>query len=169
MRTEPGLYRSRAARIAAGLLLTIVLLGAGGLWRHAVHAAVEEGNTNPEAKTAALLVERFDVKKGEVTERSPVTPEIRQEAERLIQAMGGHAGTFRVDPKDGIVLRIPLQPSLEIRKPGFYALSTEVFLFLPEGVAPYVLVFSEENEPRLFALGQSADKLLQLCGWPSSP
>lgn len=111
------------------------------------------------------VLERFDVKKGEVTARVPLTAEIREEAALLVQSLGGQAGVFRVDPTDGIVLRVPLKPSLEISKPGFYAFATEVFLFLPEGVPPYILVFSEENEPRIFSLTQSPARLLQLCGW----
>jgi hypothetical protein len=119
----------------------------------------------PSQEHSSTELERFDVKKGQVTARVPLTAELREEASRLIQSLGGKADTFRIDPKDGAVLRIPLNPSLEIRKPGFYAYATEVFLFLPVGVSPYMLVFSEENEPRIFGLTQPVDRLLRLCGW----
>lgn len=110
-------------------------------------------------------IERFDVQKGQVTARIPVTAEMQQELSRLAQSAAGSAGTFRIDPDDGTVLHVPLRPALEIRQPGFYALAAEAYLFLPKGREPYILFFSEENEPRLFGLKHPVNRLLTLCGW----
>ncbi len=110
-------------------------------------------------------IERFDVQKGQVTARIPVTAEMQQELSKLAQSASGSAGTFRIDPDDGTVLHIPLRPALEIRQPGFYALAAEAYLFLPKGREPYILFFSEENEPRLFGLKHPVNRLLTLCGW----
>lgn len=140
-----------------------ILYTASGALAEEARPAAQEGK--PDAGQDKPEVERFDVKKGQVTARAPVTEAIREEARKLVQSLGGQAETFRADPKDGIVLRIPLKPSLEVRKPGFYAYATEVFLFLPEETAPYMLVFSEENDPRIFALTESAAPLLRSCGW----
>lgn len=110
-------------------------------------------------------IERFDVKKGQVVARVPVTEELRDEIRKLALSAAGSAGTFRIDPADGTVLHVPLQPALEIRQPGFFALAAEAFVFLPDGREPYILFFSEENQPRLFGLGHSVKHLLALCGW----
>lgn len=114
---------------------------------------------------ATTDIEKFDVKKGTVTGRHPSSPEIQEEAGKLLHSLGAAHGVLRADPKDGIVLRIPIRPSQEVRKPGFYAFATEMFLFLPKGEDPYILIFSEENEPRLFGIEHPADRLLKLCGW----
>lgn len=140
----------RAAALAA-LLLPFVSPAAG-------EAATAAADTHGQ-------IERFDVRKGQVTARIPVTAEMQQELSRLAQSASGSAGTFRIDPDDGTVLHIPLRPALEIRQPGFYALAAEAYLFLPKGREPYILFFSEENEPRLFGLQHPVNRLLTLCGW----
>lgn len=123
-------------------------------------AAGEAAQADPQGQ-----IERFDVQKGQVTARIPVTAEMQQELSQLAQSASGSAGTFRIDPADGTVLHVPLRPAVEIRQPGFYALAAEAYLFLPKGRAPYILFFSEENEPRLFGLTHSVNRMLALCGW----
>ncbi|MDF2935016.1 MAG: hypothetical protein K0Q90_389 [Paenibacillaceae bacterium] len=118
-----------------------------------------------ESASSAAQIERFDVKKGQVVAQLAVTEEIRQELRKLAQSASGSAGTFRIDPGDGTVLHFPLQPALEIRQPGFFALAAEAYLFLPAGREPYMLFFSEENEPRLFGVKHPVKPLLSLCGW----
>lgn len=136
---------------AVALLLLAVLVSP---------AAGEAAEADPQGQ-----IERFDVQKGQVTARTPVTAEMQQELSRLAQSASGSAGTFRIDPDDGTVLHVPLRPALEIRQPGFYALAAEAYLFLPKGREPYILFFSEENEPRLFGLKHPVNRLLTLCGW----
>jgi hypothetical protein len=138
--------------VLIGFVLVLCLVLAGGTAGQVFAPSLSE-------------IERFDVKKGTVSDRVPSTPEIQEEAGKLIQSLGAAHGIFRADPKDGTVLRIPIQPSQEIRKPGFYAFATEMYLFLPGGEEPYILIFSEENEPRLFAVKHPVDRLLKLCGW----
>lgn len=123
-------------------------------------ASGEAAQADPQGQ-----IERFDVQKGQVTARIPVTPEIQQELSKLAQSASGSAGTFRIDPADGTVLHVPLRPAVEIRQPGFYALAAEAYLFMPTGREPYILFFSEENEPRLFGLTHPVTRLLALCGW----
>lgn len=123
------------------------------------------GLAKEAAAPAPTEIERFDVAKGAVTARIPSTPELQEEAGKLLASLGGSLGIIRADPKDGTVLRIPLAPSQEVKLPGFYAFATEMFVFLPKGQDPYILLFSEENEPRLFAFRHPVDRLLELCGW----
>lgn len=140
-----------------GILMGLMIL---------IGAAVMAGGPVEQAfAPAASEIERFDVRKGTVAARVSSTPDIQEEAGKLLQSLGAAHKVIRADPKDGTVLRIPIQPSQEIRKPGFYAFATEMFLFLPEREDPYILIFSEENEPRLFAVGHPVDRMLQLCGW----
>lgn len=136
--------------IMGALLLCLLLIGS---------------TSKPAFAPAPTEVERFDVKKGAVIDRVPSSPELQAEAAALIQSLGEANGLVRADPKSGTVLRIPLAPSIEIRKPGFFALATEMFLFLPDGQDPYMLLFSEENEPRIFGVNHPVDRLLKLCGW----
>jgi hypothetical protein len=110
-------------------------------------------------------IERFDVGKGAVIARVESTAELQEEAGKLLQSLKGSLGIFRADPKDGTVLRFPLQPSHEVKLPGFYAFANEMFIFLPRNQEPYVLLFSEENEPRLFSFKYPVERLLRLCGW----
>ncbi|RAV03020.1 hypothetical protein [Paenibacillus sp. YN15] len=117
------------------------------------------------APAGQAQIERFDVKKGQVTDRIPITAEMQQELRKLAQSASGSAGTFRIDPPDGTVLHFPLQPAVEIRQRGFFALAAEAYLFLPADREPYILFFSEENEPRLFGLKHPVNRLLALCGW----
>lgn len=135
---------------------------AGDLAGEAVRADTAAGQAAAAQKGE---IERFDVKKGQVVARVPVTEELRDEIRKLALSAAGSAGTFRIDPADGTVLHVPLQPALEIRQPGFFALAAEAFVFLPDGREPYILFFSEENQPRLFGLGHSVKHLLALCGW----
>ncbi|MDF2927696.1 MAG: hypothetical protein K0R57_6610 [Paenibacillaceae bacterium] len=141
-------------KLLAKILLAVLILCAAIPVNAAVSATMAPGE-----------VERFDVHKGEVTARAPCTPELRKEAELLIRSFQDKTDILRIDPENGTVLKIPLEPLLEIRRPGFYAFAAEMFLFLPEGKDPYMLVFTEENQPRLFAMTRPVDRLLQLCGW----
>jgi hypothetical protein len=165
-----GSYRTIIIWVLSCLLLGMGLgtgsgsaLAEGGANAGITGAVYPAAMAEPEPDSPDL--ERFDVKKGKVTDRAVFTAELREEASLLVRSIGGYAETFRIDPQDGTVLRIPLKPSLEVRKPGFYAFATEVFLFLPLHGTPYILVFSEENEPRIFAVTHPVDRLLRLCGW----
>lgn len=151
-------------RTAAALLFPAVLvLPAAGA--DAASAAYWGNPAGEAAASQVVQMERFDVQKGQVVGSVPVTEAIRQELLTLAQSASGSAGTFRIDPTDGTVLHFPLQPGLEIRQPGFYAWAAEGYLFLPKSREPYILFFSEENEPRLFGLKHSVNRLLALCGW----
>ncbi|WP_438449329.1 hypothetical protein [Gorillibacterium sp. sgz5001074] len=138
----------------------VLLLLTAALW-----LAVSFGTAGEALAPAGSELERFDVAQGAVVSRIPSTPELQAEAGKLLQSLSKAKGLFRADPKDGTVLRIPLQPSQEVKQPGFYAFAAEMYVFLPLGQDPYILLFSEENEPRLFGFDYPVDRLLTLCGW----
>ncbi len=151
----------RTAAVTVFLLSAVLVSPASG----EAAATVLMNNPTGAGGDTHGQVERFDVQKGQVTARIPVTPEIQEELSKLAQSASGSAGTFRIDPADGTVLHVPLRPAVEIRQPGFYALAAEAYLFMPTGREPYILFFSEENEPRLFGLTHPVTRLLALCGW----
>lgn len=136
--------------------IVLALMVMGGL----LFSTIKAGEAfAPSTKEAEI----FDVKKGAVVRRLEVTPEIRRETVKLLEAAGGEAGFFRADPTDGKVLRIPLEPGVEVRKKDYHALVTEMFIFLPDGRGPYLLLFSKESEPRIFPVNAPVERLLELC------
>ena len=150
------------------LAVAAVALLAGRTLPSSVAQALTAGGTGQPTHESAVQsgqIERFDVKKGQVVDRIAVTEEIGKELRTLAQSASVSAGTIRIDPADGTVLHFPLQPAVEIRQPGFFALAAEAYVFLPIGREPYILFFSEENEPRLFGLKHPVKALLALCGW----
>lgn len=138
------------SRLWLSLCLVLILL--------AIPYPVRQASAPP-----AHEVEVFDVKKGSVVRKLEPTDAIRREAERILASISGQAPLFRADPEDGRIIRIPLAPPVEVTIPGFHALTTEMFVFIPESKQPYVLLFSEENDPRLFAFSHPVQRLQELC------
>lgn len=105
--------------------------------------------------------EVFDVKKESVTRTFELTDEIHAEVKRWLASITGPAPLVRADPDNGIVLHIPLRPPIQVERPDFHASANEVFVFVPKDQKPYLLIFSEQNEPRIFAFDSPVEPFLR--------
>lgn len=135
------------------------------LWtRTALTAFILLAQTFPAAAALApseFQGEVFDVKKESVTRTFELTEDIQEEAKRWLASISGPAPVVRADPHDGIVVHIPFRPPVPVQQPDFNAIANEVFLFVPKDQKPYLLIFSQENEPRIFAFHYPAETFLR--------
>lgn len=97
-------------------------------------------------------VEFFDIKQGKVVKAKPVEPWTRKEAEQWLGTIDGPVTKAVIDPKGGLVWKVPLQPAVRVDNPWFQGSVDTVFVFLekPDG-KPFLLIFSPNGQPLLFS------------------
>ncbi|WP_284644331.1 hypothetical protein [Paenibacillus silviterrae] len=106
------------------------------------------------------LVQVFDVQEERVVSRLGMTPEIREAAARWLQDVRGVSPCFEIGTKSGIVIRIPLQPSLTVTPvPGVSLRCRELYALIPaksvQEESPLLLAFSEEGRTYAFECNRS--------------
>jgi len=127
-------------RLPAALLLC-ALLGIGVLPALPGHAA-------PPLRK----VEVFDIDLGKVVARLDNNEDIQQEARRWVKAITGPAVRPMIDPKHGIIIKVPVQPEVQVSNE--WMKDSVVDVFLPVSPAtldtPLLLLFTKDNKPLMF-------------------
>lgn len=97
-------------------------------------------------------VEVFDVKLGRTVKQFPNTPEIRQEAERWIGSIAGVVTSVNPEPKEGIIVGIPLTPPLQVNNSWVQDTAIVLFVFINRATVdrPVLLLLNDDNQPLLF-------------------
>jgi hypothetical protein len=97
-------------------------------------------------------VEVFDVKLGRTVKQFTNTPEIRQEAERLIGSITGVVTNVNPEPKEGIIVGIPLIPPLQVKNSWVQDTAVILFVFINRATVdrPVLLLINDDNQPLLF-------------------
>ena len=111
-------------------------------------------------------VEIFDISKGEQTKRIQINPKIRRVVVNYLQGITGMYVKADALPKDGKVIRVPLDPSVKAESQWLkgYGIDSveEVFIFLPEQRSSYLLVLDSRHRPLFYTYDRDIDQLLKL-------
>ncbi|MCX8130660.1 MAG: hypothetical protein N3I35_11250 [Clostridia bacterium] len=106
-------------------------------------------------------IEIFDVSKGAVIKKVKRNTKIQDLAESYLNGITGVFIKASALPKNGFIVRIPLNPSIEIKTQWLSQLVNEVFLIFPNGEKPYLLVLDYKFRPLFYNFEGNTDKLLK--------
>lgn len=106
-------------------------------------------------------IEIFHINKGKVVKELPMTGEIQVEVEKIFAGLTDIYRGFEPIPKKGHMVRIPLDPAVEVKNEWFHDLVSEVIVIFPEYENPHLMVFNDENStPYFWTFNSSVDNLL---------
>lgn len=110
----------------------------------------------------APKIEIFHINKGKVVKELPMNENIQREVENVFGGITDIYRGFEPIPKKGHMVRIPLDPAVEVKNEGFHDLVSEVIIIFPEYENPHLMVFNEENNmPYFWSFEGSVDILLK--------
>lgn len=95
----------------------------------------------------ASEIEVFDVVQGSVIKHIEGTPYVQQEMRNMVQTITGMVKDLKIEPTDGYLVKIPLEPPIMIKDPYLNILAEELILFISSDSEPKLLLFSDENQP----------------------
>ena len=110
-------------------------------------------------------IEIFDVNKGAVIKKVQTNPSVQKEVEAYLKGITGMYVKVKAFPEKGYIIRVPLEPSLEIENHwlndyGIKAVD-EVFILFPVNAKPYLLVLNEKKRPLFYNFEGNTDVLLE--------
>jgi hypothetical protein len=106
-------------------------------------------------------VQVFDIAQGKIMKRVKNSPEIREEVENSLQSIHELVVKFRVEPKDGVVLRIPMEPSVKVDNQWFHDSVNEVFIIVPRSEKPFMLLFTADKKSIILKFKHPVQQLLK--------
>jgi hypothetical protein len=106
-------------------------------------------------------VQVFDIAQGKIMKRVNNSAEIRKEVEKSLQSIHELVVKFRVEPKDGVVLRIPMEPSVKVDNQWFHDSVDEVFIIIPRSEKPFMLLFNADKKPIILKFKHPVQQLLK--------
>lgn len=92
--------------------------------------------------------EVFDIKKGEIVLTFPNSNSLQNQAKNwLTSSVSGIAGALRIEPSDGIAIKVPLTPPYMVQNKWITGTVMEVVIFVgkKQTYNPTMLVFTKEN------------------------
>ncbi|WP_127585331.1 hypothetical protein [Paenibacillus koleovorans] len=144
----------RKYRTALSFILTIAVLLAASSTSNSVTAAPSQ-----EAQV-------FDIKLGKIVHTFPNTPELRLEVEKWIGSIEGLVAAVNPEPLEGVIIRIPLNPVLQINNEWLRNRAVQAFLFVSHSTVdkPALLLLDEQEQPMVYRLKMSAGPFLDQYG-----
>lgn len=106
-------------------------------------------------------VEILLIESNEMIKSVPINSDIQAEVAHIISKIDDVVKKFRPIPGKGIMMKIPLEPSIEIDNKFLTSLIDEVIIIIPEEESPYLLVFDDENRSWFFSFSTTLDTLLK--------
>lgn len=107
-------------------------------------------------------IEVFDVKQGKITKHIPNTEAIQKEVRQFISTIQGLSPSVRIEPRDGMAYKIPVQPPINYQGKWFSTLIDEVFLMIGTNEEPRLLIFDDENRPYVVLFKHDISGFLKL-------
>lgn len=92
-------------------------------------------------------IEVFDVKKEQVIEIIANSEIIQREIKKCLKSIDGMTMRFNPIPKEGKIIKIPVEPSVTVNNQWIHSLVDEVKLILPTNETPLLMIFDDENQP----------------------
>jgi hypothetical protein len=91
--------------------------------------------------------EVFDIKKGEIVQTIKDSQSLQNQVKKWLSSACGIAGSFKIEPNDGIAIKAPLIPPYKIQNEFVNGTVTEVVMFISRSSSyyPTLLIFTKEN------------------------
>lgn len=117
-------------------------------------------STNASAQTNRQI-EIFDISKEQVVKRIPVSMEIQEDVKRLLERTTSVYPKVKPIPSRGFMIKVPLEPALELRNQWLHGKINQVILVFPPKERPFYLVMDEKNRTHLFLFEGETSTLLR--------
>ncbi|WP_209124714.1 hypothetical protein [Alkalihalobacillus sp. BA299] len=113
-------------------------------------------------------IEIFNIEKDQVIKKIPMQAREYQEVEKIIEGINNIQKKFNPLPTKGIMIKVPLEPSIKVENQWFNDLVDQVIFILPEDEDPYLLLFTDENTPIFLTFKGNMDTFLSKINFHSS-
>lgn len=110
--------------------------------------------------SAASKVEIFHINKGKVIKEVPLSDGVQHNVETILEGITDIYREFEPIPKEGFMIKVPLDPAINVKNDWFHSLVSEVIVIFPEYENPHIMVFDDENNPFFFTFKASVDDML---------
>lgn len=90
-------------------------------------------------------VEVFDIKNDKVIMQVNSDIVLQQEAKKFLEGITGVYVKFNPIPKEGYMIKVPLEPSIMVENQWFNDLVNEVIIIFTSEEDPYIMIFDDEN------------------------
>ncbi|MBS4192119.1 hypothetical protein KHA94_18295 [Bacillus sp. FJAT-49705] len=104
------------------------------------------------AQNQSHMIEIFHLEKGKVIKEIPITATIQFEAEKFLTNIAGIYKNINPLPKKGLIVRIPLDPPLQVQNQWIHTLVDEMNIIFPIGENPYIMIYDDENNTYFFTI-----------------
>jgi hypothetical protein len=109
---------------------------------------------------ASGQIEIFSINKGEVVKVVSTSQEIQHEVEEILHQITDIYREFEPIPSRGYMIKVPLDPAVQIKNKWANHDVIQVILIFPEYENPHLMVFDRENRSYFFTLNRSVDSFL---------
>jgi hypothetical protein len=121
-----------------------------------------------EARSEKPSIELFDISKGEVIKRMPLTSDIQNEVVNYVKTIKSLYTKVVPFPKKGYVIRIPFERPIKtnlklLNEQGIKSLDS-VFIIISEKEQPLILVLDNQRRPYFYTFNASIQPLLDYLG-----
>lgn len=113
-------------------------------------------------------IEIFDVSEGKVVQHITNTPEIQQEIRKMLDTINGYDPKIQGNPENGIIIKIPVEPSVEVKNQWFNDWVSEILLFVSAAEEPRILLFTDENRSIFVQFTHDVQPFLSKIGYDST-
>ncbi|MEH7379455.1 hypothetical protein V7138_03085 [Bacillus sp. JJ1533] len=107
-------------------------------------------------------IQIFDINQDRVVKHMPINTDIQQKVLSFLEDINGVYVKYNPIPKEGTMIRIPLEPNIMVRNQWFDDLVDEVTIIFTDQENPYLMVFDDENKPYFLTFQGDTVKLLTL-------
>jgi len=107
-------------------------------------------------------IQIIDINKGKVIKYVQKNPDLQQEVEKFLEGVTGVYVKLNPYPKNGFVIKIPLEPNVMVKNQWFNDLVDEVMIIFPGQEHPYFMIFDNENQPYFLTFQGDTSKFLGL-------
>ncbi|MDF2714406.1 MAG: hypothetical protein K0R28_1331 [Paenibacillus sp.] len=153
----------RAFLVCLTLCLVSVMVPEHGGAASAAESSRPLSGWTAAGMTTASPVQLFDVVRGQVIRSLPNSPVFRRAGESWIASIRGAWGGFRLDPTSGYVLKVPLEPPLNVNNGWYRGEVTELYVMW-DPATPHdtrLMLLGRGGSPRMFTIGAEAGAFVE--------
>ncbi len=107
------------------------------------------------------IVEIFDIDNEQVVKKVQSTPAIQSEVKNFLNGITSIYAKFNPIPQKGFMVKIPLEPTVQVSNEWLDTCVDEVIIIFPEHAFPYLMVFEDGIRPLVFTFAGNTDALLK--------
>ncbi|WP_313799899.1 hypothetical protein [Cytobacillus sp.] len=97
-------------------------------------------------------IQLYDIDQEKVIKTITMNAMIRKDSEIILQGVNDIYKKFNPLPDKGLLVKIPLDPAIQVKNQWMNALVDELIIFYPEEEEPFILVYDDENNTYFFSV-----------------